>query len=204
MNEPVKEFSRSFSEAAHYLDALLPHGAPRWLGPVLGSAIVVVLFCVAYWWLARTIGTLERAGRLSKLTVALLRRLAFWMACLFAVLLILQQFGLLSNVWATMTAVLAMVAVGFVAVWSVLSNGLCSILLMVTKPFNVGDHVELPGDNLGGKVIDFNLIFTTLREDDGSLVQVPNNTFLQKPVRCRQGTGTVTLDQQADREHPTE
>jgi small-conductance mechanosensitive channel len=117
---------------------------------------------------------------------------------------VLQQFGVLGNAWAALTAILAMVAIGFVAVWSVLSNSLCSILLMVTRPFNVGDTVEIPDVNLRGKVIDFNLIFTTLREEDGSLIQVPNNTFLQKPIRCRVGEGKVTLDEQADREQPTE
>jgi small-conductance mechanosensitive channel len=53
-------------------------------------------------------------------------------------------------------------------------------------------------------VIDFNLIFTTLRDDDGSLLQVPNNTFFQKPIRRFVGTETRTLDQQVDREQPME
>jgi len=203
-DQTFEQLAKSLSDTTQGLGGSLPGATSGWLGPVLAAAIIVALLFLAYWWLARTIGALERKGRLSKLTVALLRRIAFWTACLFGALLVLQQFGLLDNAWAALTAILAMVAIGFVAVWSVLSNSLCSVLLMITKPFNVGDEVELPADNLRGKVIDFNLIFTTLRDTDGSLVQVPNNTFLQKPIRCRTGGGTVTLDQQADRERPTE
>ena len=121
-----------------------------------------------------------------------------------AILLVLQAFGVMPNVWASVTAVLAMVAVGFVAVWSVLSNAFCSVVLMIVRPFNVGDSIEIPGDTWRGKVIDFNMIFTTLRDDDGSLLQVPNNLFFQKPIRRIIGSNTISLDQQADREHPHE
>lgn len=70
----------------------------------------------------------------------------------------LQQFGVMENAWATLTAFLAMVAIGFVAVWSVLSNSFCSVVLMMSRPFDVGDTVEVSGQALRGKVIDFNLI----------------------------------------------
>ena len=65
-------------------------------------------------------------------------------------------------------------------------------------------ELEIAGDGLRGRVIDFNLIYTTLRDDDGSLLQVPNNQFFQKPIRRIVGTETRTLDQQADREQPME
>jgi small-conductance mechanosensitive channel len=107
-------------------------------------------------------------------------------------------------VWASLTAVLALVAVGFVAVWSVLSNAFCSVMLMVSRPFNVGDTIEIPGEGWGGKVIDFNLIFTTLRDEQGVMLQVPNNLFFQKPIRRVIGVNTIPLDQQADRAQPRE
>ena len=44
--------------------------------------------------------------------------------------------------------------------------------------------VVLPDADLKGKAIDFNLMFTTLRADDGGMIQVPNNLFFQKVVRA--------------------
>ena len=103
-----------------------------------------------------------------------------------------------------MTAAFAIIGIGFVAVWSVLSNAFCSIVLMLSRPFNVGDWIEFPADNVRGKVVDFNLVFTTLRDDDGSFVQIPNNLFFQKVLRRHVGSETRTLDQQADRAQPLE
>jgi len=117
-------------------------------------------------------------------------------------LLVLQCYGLLVNAWTTLTAVLGLVAIGFVAVWSVLSNMLCSMMLLVSRPFEVGDTIEVPVDSLRGKVIDFNLLFTKLQDEDGSVIQIPNNTFFQKPIRRRSGTGGVQLDEQLMRHEP--
>lgn len=86
------------------------------------------------------------------------------------------------------------VAVGFVAVWSVLSNLLCSILIVTFEPFAVGDDVEIiepvGGTGLRGRVVTLSLLFTTLAETTdegltGALVQVPNNIFFQKTIRKR-------------------
>lgn len=75
---------------------------------------------------------------------------------------------------------LGLVAVGFVAVWSVVSNTLCTLLILMVRPFRVGDHLELPPDPIRGTVVDMNLFFTQLQTDDGRSVQVPNNLFFQR------------------------
>jgi small-conductance mechanosensitive channel len=83
-----------------------------------------------------------------------------------------------------------MIAVGFIAVWSVLSNLLCSILLVIFRPFQLGDEIEITepvgGSSLRGKVMKFNVMYTTLLEDiDGDKVttNIPNNIFFQKAIR---------------------
>ena len=45
------------------------------------------------------------------------------------------------------------------------------------------DTVELLPENLKGRAVDRNLMFTVLAEDDGSFLQVPNNLFFQKIFR---------------------
>lgn len=177
----------------------LPEVQPETVSRVAAALIVLVIAFVVYWSVTRSLAGLHVKQKLSENTHVLLRRLCRWTIFPVTVLLAAQQFGLLENLWAALTAVLAMVAIGFVAVWSVLSNTLCSVILMIARPFNVGDEIEFPGDELGGKVINFNLIFTTLRDSDGYLVQVPNNTFFQKPIRRKVGQGTVRLGEQADR-----
>lgn len=112
-------------------------------------------------------------------------------------LMILEELDVpILPLWTMVSGVLAMVAIGFVAVWSVLSNTLCSMVLLVYQPFSVGNHVELPAANVRGRVVNFNLLFTTLEAEDGQFVEVPNNTFFQQPIVRRAGKTSRTLDEQ--------
>lgn len=102
--------------------------------------------------------------------------------------------------FAVLGGLLALLGIGFVAVWSVLSNVLCTLLLLTVRPFRIGDELELPPDPLQGRVVDLNLFFTTLQAPDGRLVQVPNNLFFQRAVvRRRTGVG-MSLGVQFSRE----
>lgn len=178
----------------------LPAVQPDTISRALAGLVVLVVGLIVYWSVTRSLSGLLHKRRLSENTFTLMRRLCRWTIFPIALLLVAQQFGLLENLWAAVTAVLAMVAIGFVAVWSVLSNTLCSVILMISRPFNVGDEIDFPGEAFGGRVINFNLIFTTLRDDDGYLVQIPNNLFFQKPIRRKVGQTTVRLGEQADRQ----
>ena len=177
-----------------------------WLLPalriLLGAAVLVSLVAVAYLLAARGLGVLVARNRLSDSVAFSLRRLVRWLAVLVGAMALLESLGVLGNTWAVLSAVLAMVAIGFVAVWSILSNVLCSLLLLVTRPFRVGDNVELPVLGVGGKVVDFTLLFTIMEDESGDLIQVPNNMFFQAPIRRRKGETTRELDEQLHHDAP--
>jgi small-conductance mechanosensitive channel len=90
----------------------------------------------------------------------------------------------LEGLWSTIAAALSLVAIGFVAMWSILSHMLASILIVIFRPFEVGDRVEVVGDDpIVGEVTDLNPVYTTLRADDGGTLRVPNNVFFQKTLK---------------------
>jgi small-conductance mechanosensitive channel len=104
--------------------------------------------------------------------------------------LALHVAGAFEHVFAVVTALLTTIAVGFFALWSVLSNIVCALLILVFRPFQVGDRIEVLEGSAPypqGKVLDLNLLFVTLEErtEEGTLVQVqvPNTLFFQKVVR---------------------
>lgn len=81
-------------------------------------------------------------------------------------------------------AALSLIAIGFVAMWSILSHMLASVLIVIFRPFEVGDRVEILGDDeIIGEVTDLNPVYTTLRAADGGTLQVPNNVFFQKALK---------------------
>jgi small-conductance mechanosensitive channel len=122
------------------------------------------------------------------------RRLAAWIVYIAALAFILQAFGLnIGGMWGVFSAIFAMVAIGFVAMWSVLSNTLCTLIILIFRPFAVGDEIEFPGEPVKGRVIDLNFIYTTLEVEENVVIQVPNNLFFQKVLRRRHGAGPVSL-----------
>ena len=189
------------------LAALVEWATVKWALWEAGAlALVIVLTVVGYQLLSRGVGVLERRGRLSTAIGFLIRRVLRWAAVVVGVMLALQTLGVLENTWAAVTALFALLAAAFVAVWSVLSNMLCAILLILLRPFEIGDTVELPGEAGGikGKAINFNLVYTTLRGTDGSEIRVPNNLFFQKPLKRFPGDVQVSLDEQLMKDTPAE
>ena len=122
-----------------------------------------------------------------------------------AALMIATLFGYNANsILGGLMAVAGLVAIGFVALWSVLSNTLCTFVLIIFKPFSVGDELHIPSDDVTGKVVDVSLMFTTLREESGALIQIPNNMFFQKVFKRHPGKKVVELEDQLAKSKPTE
>lgn len=120
-------------------------------------------------------------------------------------ILILTVFGVnLGGLWAILSTILAMVAIGFVAVWSLLSNVSSTVIILLFRPFAIGDELEFAGEPVKGKVVDLNFLYTTLRDAEGSLIQIPNNLFFQKSVKRRPCLGSISLAEQLNRDQAAE
>ena len=109
-----------------------------------------------------------------------------------AVIVVLERLGVSATVlWTALSGFVAVAAIAFFAMWSVLSNLLCAVLIFTVGPFRVGDHIELldtaekPGAL--GRVVDINLLYTTLEDatapEPGSLLQIPNALIFQRVLR---------------------
>ncbi len=83
-------------------------------------------------------------------------------------------------------------AAGFVVAFALqgtLSNFASGLLIMVFKPFDDGDEVEV-GGGIKGKVTNVNIFNTYIRTDDGQVKIVPNDN-IWKNVIVNQTTGVV-------------
>lgn len=129
-----------------------------------------------------------------------------------ATIVCLRIFGVhVDAILASVSALLLVIAVGFFAVWSVLSNIFCAGLLLFYGSFRIGDEIELlePGKDfwIRGKVTSINLFFVTIIEAhaDGSesINRIPNNLIMQKVVRRWPGEKTHSLAQAMSNRHRT-
>jgi small-conductance mechanosensitive channel len=78
------------------------------------------------------------------------------------------------------------------------SNFTASFFLALWRPFHVGQTVEVLPENLKGRVVGRNLMFTTLSEESGSVLQIPNSLFFQKMFRVSSDLPVVNAN---SREH---
>ena len=167
-----------------------------WQEPLMLTGQVLLIVLLA--WLLQRIFTRavirlgERYSLLPAEVLLPLRGLGRWLIMGSALLMVLERLGVSAAVlWTAITGFAAVAAVAFFAIWSVLSNMFCALLIFTMGPFRLGDIVEVidSGDKPGvkGRVVSINLFYTTLQDvmegTEGAWLQVPNSLFFQKSVR---------------------
>ncbi len=119
-------------------------------------------------------------------------------------LVILGVWGVsVSGLWTFLASVGTLVGVGFLATWTMISNATATLLITIWRPSRLGQDVELLPENLKGRVIDRNLMFTALREKSGTILQIPNNLFFQKMFRVTASEQYLFefLENESERDH---
>ena len=172
-----------------------PASPRQWLDALVPVA-QVLLIVVAAWLMQRlSRRVIRRLGEhnLPPDLLTVTRRISGAVIYVTAALFVLERLGVSAAVlWAAFTSFAAVAAVAFFAVWSVLSNIFCSVLIFTARPFRLYDEIEVleNGEKQGlrGTVVDVNLIYTTLQEEGtegrpASTLQIPNSLFFQRAVR---------------------
>ncbi|WP_438479892.1 mechanosensitive ion channel family protein [Oleiharenicola lentus] len=142
----------------------------------------------------RSILLIARRTSLDAASVAPFTRMIRWMLHFIALVLILGVFGFeIGGLWAMISTVLGLIAIGFVAVWSLLSNVSSTAFILIMRPFEIGDDIEFAGEPIQGRVVNLNMFFTTLLAHDSRLVQIPNNQFFQKAIKRTRHERPISL-----------
>lgn len=168
--------------------------------PSAEALSALLLGTVVYYLYVRMVNRVAAAGYIPLVLRSALISIARILLFTIVTLLGLGFFGVsVATFWAALSGVLVMVGVGFVAMWSVLSNIFCAVLLAVFAPFRIGDEIEIQDPaataTLRGRVIGIDMMFVSLSDAsaEGVIVRVPNNLIFQKYVRCWPGSGTHSL-----------
>ena len=155
---------------------------------VLGTAIILVVASIAAVVvnraLRRLLLTLRPRVRVPSTAVLSLARLTSMVVWVCAGMLMLDVWGLsVTGLWTFLVSTVAVIGVGFLAVWTIISNATASFFITLWHPFRLGETVEILPEAFAGRVVERNLMFTVLREKQGATLQVPNNLFFQKIFR---------------------
>lgn len=145
------------------------------------------------WWIARRIGRwLSDQGSIDATLRPIVRDSAKWSVRIVALIGALSQLGIQT---ASIVAVLgaAGLAIGL-ALQGTLQNIAAGIMLLLLRPFRVGDYIDGGGGNVAGTVEEVNLFTTRLTKPDGICEYVPNSALWSNSIRNYSRNPTRRLD----------
>lgn len=168
----------------------------NWCTGLLQNIIsALLIYFIGKWIINRIMSLLSRYNYFGKKDPTVSQYFLNVVKGLLYALLIIAIINALGVSTASVIAVLtsASVAIGL-AVQGALSNLAAGIMLMLLRPFSVGDYVSAGGAE--GAVKDLNVFYTTLNTLDNKVITVPNSTLMSSNVvnYSKEATRRVDLD----------
>ena len=149
--------------------------------PYIENAVKALAILIIGWILAKIFSGVVKKVVTSRVDVTMgsfTKQFTFYGLMLLVFIAVLSELGVQTT---SLVAVLGgmSVAVGL-SLRSSLSNLASGILVIMFKPFSIGDQISV--DSTQGKVTDIQLLFTYLQDDNGNQVTVPNNKLVTNSV----------------------
>jgi small conductance mechanosensitive channel len=165
---------------------------------VLGAIVILAVGAVLGRWLGGLVDQRLRARAMEPPMRLLIVRVLRVVVMLFAVVVALDKFGFQI---APLVAGIGVAGLGIgIALQGVLSNVVAGLSIIFTKPFRVGEYIEIAG--VRGDVATIELFSTTLLHPDRSRVVIPNRKLVGEILHnfgtVRQLHLTVTVPLSAD------
>ncbi|MBC8497480.1 mechanosensitive ion channel, partial [Candidatus Bathyarchaeota archaeon] len=154
-----------------------------WLYANVDNFVISIIFLILaygfYRFSSGQIGRLSREGKLDETGASLLRRLFRWGVILAILAFTFSQLGIQIDLLAGLLVLAGGTVLGFAAM-NTLGNAIAGFILMVSRPFRIGDRLYIEGQFMD--VEDIDLIFTRMRTPDNVNIAIPNQKLLQTDV----------------------
>lgn len=148
----------------------------QWISAGFLVVLGLILGSLAARSLARVMST-----RSSRHHTVMFRRLVFYVIFVLFGVAALREAGFSLDVVLGAAGILT-VAIGFASQTSA-SNMISGLFLLVEKPFEIGDFIEV--EAIMGEVVGIDMLSVKLRTRDNLFVRIPNETLIKTPVTNR-------------------
>jgi small conductance mechanosensitive channel len=157
---------------------------------VLGAIIILILGRIAGGIGRRIVRKLLEKSNVDVAVVNFVGSLTYFLILAFAVLAALAKFGIQT---ASFVAVLgaAGLAIGF-ALQGSLANFAAGVMILVLRPFKVGDYIMAAGE--AGSVKEIQLFTTVLTTPDNIKIMIPNGKLFSDTIKNVSAYDTRRLD----------
>ena len=165
---------------------LVPKNATdgSWAAELLGVARLLAIASGSAWFLQRSIRAVELTLVEKGVDATAIHALGniviviFWAV---ATLVTLQSLGV------NTAAILTVGGIGGVAIGiaskDLITNVFGGLVVILTRPFGMGERVEVIGKSITGRVDRIGLYHTTIIDDEDKPIAIPNGMFLNVAVR---------------------
>jgi len=162
----------SLSNGLQELQTLLTAFVIDWIGKVLGVLLVMIAAWMLAGWARRGIGRLLERPFVDRTLSRFLGNVAKWLVLVVALIGCLGVFGFNITSVATVLGA-AGLAIGL-ALQGSLSNLAAGVMLLLLRPFKIGDMILVAGQM--GKVDDIDLFQTKIDTSDNRRIILPNSS----------------------------
>lgn len=201
--EAIEQQARQLSAQAEAIIVRLQDLGVEWGLRILGVIVVLVVAFMVARWVRRIVFRVLNRPKFDKTLATFLSNLAKWAVLTFALVSILGMVGIPT---ASLAAVIgaAGVAIGL-ALQGTLSNFAAGVMLLIFRPFNVGDAVTVAGQS--GVVQEIDFLSTDINTGDNRRIIVPNGQVFGSVIvndtlnETRAAGVTVTVDASVGIDH---
>lgn len=160
---------------------LTTHGGIDWWQVLQNWAAAIAILLIGWWlakWIARVIRRINTRARMDATLNGFLSNLAYALALMIVGIAALDKLGVPIASAVTILGTVGL-AVGL-ALKDSLSNIASGVMLIVLRPFHVGDTVIVAG--LEGIVEEVRIFQTRLRTADNRVIVLPNSSITTAPI----------------------
>jgi len=143
------------------------------------SIIGVVVAYAVYKILSKELTKLKEREKLEENVAVNLNRLFKWLFGLIAIGLVVAQFGFDVGLVAGFMALAGGTILGFASM-NTIGNAIAGIIVMISKPFKIGDRIFF--NKQFADVVAIDLIYTRMKTLDNVMISVPNQQLLTTEI----------------------
>ena len=143
------------------------------------SIIGIVVVYVAYRLLNKEITKLKERNKLEENVAFNLNRVFKWLFVLIAIGIVVAQFGFNVGLIAGFLALAGGTIIGFASM-NTIGNAIAGIIVMISKPFKIGDRILF--NKQFADIVAIDLIYTRMKTLDNVMISIPNQQLLTSEI----------------------
>ncbi|MFX0162083.1 MAG: mechanosensitive ion channel family protein [Candidatus Hodarchaeota archaeon] len=143
------------------------------------AILTIIIAIVIIRIINRAILRIGKRADLTTDTIKVGQKIVKWTLSILVIIIVLNYLGYETTFFGVL-AIAAGTIIGFSAI-NTMGNAIAGIILMTSKPFKLGDRVDI-GGFVEGDIADIGLVMTTIRVWDGSHVYLPNLEVIKNRI----------------------